>query len=543
MVTIIMIISSMAIAADGFAGNASINNLNGIQNKPDSIADTSSINISDPYINLYWKGIISNDYIVNSSLNNTVFVAPYTNVSFNVSNAFYDISTSITYKDASYKWYSSGITIYNDTGYNASINFKNYKYIDEANISVNATANNNYDNTTFHVYLINSTLKPEIKTIVMQNSKVINETSGKYDVGQGQFTCVYGYNTSLKVYNTDYNVPLILNWAVNNYTYIGTDLNYTFEKPFKNETLYLNVTAVTGNFNNKTLTFYVMDTTPPVPVLTLTNSTGVIIKNPTVGVISNFSAYGSSDLYYPHNIAYKWSILYSNGTEMKQSINTYEIIKGNLTTQNMTLKVYTYKTMIVSLEVTNSLHISAYSNKTYTPIVTTPRLVVNSIYLPHLADGIKSTAYFNVSNDGTVTATSYKLYLIIDGKTYSESYTTPISPSAYKNLSFVFTPGVTGKYTVTAKAISSNEPSSFVSSGEYTESVTIGMYPYLIPIIIGVVVAAIIIIGVAYFEISKRREVHPRRKPANNETKINNTEPKKLEKKSTKNTKNKNNKN
>ena len=532
-ITMIMIISSMAIATASIAGNdnsANNINLNGVNIPFASQSSNKNVTVTDPEINLYWKSMVSTYYTVNTSLNNTVFVAPYTNVSFNASMAFYDSNSSIKYTDASYTWYSSSIKIYDSTSYNASINFTSYKH-EEANISVNVTASNSYNNTTFHVYLINSTLKPLINTTVEQNSKIINETSGKYDVGQGQFTCVYGYNSSLKVYNTDYNVPLILNWTVNNYTYIGPNLTYTFQEPFKNVTLHLNVTSVTDNKNSTTLTFYIMDTTPPVPVLTLTNATGVSIKNPTVGEEAIFSADGSYDIYYGHNITYLWSIMYSNGTKMKQSINTYEIIHGNFTTENITLKIYTYKSFVLSLETINPSKVSAYLNKTFEPIVTTPRLVVNSIYIPgNISDGIKSTIYINVSNDGTVTADSYSLYVIINGKTYSESYITPINPSAYKNLSFTFTPGVTGKYTITAKAVSSNEPSSFITSGQYTKSVTINRYPYEIPIIIGAVVAAIIIIGIAYFEISKRRATKPRNniqsRPENKVT--NTTEPKKL---------------
>jgi hypothetical protein len=218
---------------------------------------------------------------------------------------------------------------------------------------------------------------------------------------------------------------------------------------------------------------------------------------------------------------------------MNQSTNTYEITNGNFSTRYITLKIYTYKSVLLSLKVTNPSNISAYLNKTYTPVVITPRLVVNNIYIPgNLSDGIKSTIHLNVSNDGTVTADSYKLYIIINGRTYSQSYTTPIAPSSYKNLSFTFTPGVTGKYTVTAKAFSSNEPSSFVTSSQHTASVTINRYPYEIPIIIGAVVAAIIIIGAVYFETSKRRSLHPRqRKVASKpETKgVDNTEQKNLE--------------
>ncbi len=541
-VTMIMIISSMAIATasiDGNSNGTSANNpiLNGVHNTPfNSQSVNKNVSVTDPQINLYWKNMISNNYAVNTSVNNTVFVAPYTNVSFNVSSAFYDLNSSITYKDASYKWYSSGIKIYNDTGYNASVNFSKYTG-KEANISINATASNGYDNTTFHVYIINPSVKPVINTTVEQYSKIVNETSGKYRVDQGQFTCVYGYNSSLKVYNTDYNVPLTLNWTVNNSTYIGSNLTYTFEKPFTNVTLHLNVTGVTGsstaNTNSTKLTFYIKDTTPPVPVLTLTNATGVTVKNPTVGSPAVFSANGSYDKYYAHNVTYKWSIMYSNGTKMNQSTNTYEITKGNSSARNITLKIYTYKSVLLSLKVTNPLNVSAYLNKTYTPVVTTPRLVVNNIYIPgNLSEGIKSTIHLNVSNDGTVTANSYKLYVIIDGKTYSQSYTTPIDPSAHKNLSFTFTPGVTGKYTVTAKAFNSNEPSSFFTSSQHTASVTINRYPYEIPIIIGAVVAAIIVIGVVYFEASKRRSLHPRqRKVATKpETKsVDNTEQKKIE--------------
>ena len=193
-VTMIMIISSMAIATASIDGNSNgmpANNSNGVHNTPSSSQSANkNVSVTDSHINLYWKNMISNDYAVNTSVNNTVFVAPYTNVSFNASSAFYDSNSSITYKVADYKWYSSGIKIYKDTNYNASINFSKYTG-KEANISVNATASNSYDNTTFHVYIISPSATPVINTTVEQNSKIINETNGKYNVGQGQFTCIY----------------------------------------------------------------------------------------------------------------------------------------------------------------------------------------------------------------------------------------------------------------------------------------------------------------------------------------------------------------
>ena len=464
-------------------------------------------------IKLYWKGLNSTDYLLNTS-SHPAFVVPYNYpVSFNVSRVLYNPVTS-TYNylpPANFTWrMKSSIIGY---GYNFTYSFTSL------NNTLNLTGISNTGNSTssfFTVYAYNGT--PVVNYSVSYNSKYYNATNASSSrsifVPQGNIIDFSAYNSSLVIPGTPFHTSLLFHWAFTNKSFSSPNATYIFSKPsiaVPNQTANLTVTGITGVSVTIEFLVTVNDTTPPTPVISLTNATGVKVSNPVAGSPVNISALKTTDPYFNNTsvFTYKWTFKYPNGTAIPQSSGLYTIVSGNMTNSSSLRVIFdTLNDVIVELNATNPAHVSGYLNRTLTMLVSSPRIVVNSVYIPgKLQEGKSSTIYVNVSNDGTVNAAVFSVTAIINGVVYSHTYVEYLNTTGLyhsRNVSFAFTPRASGNLSVEFMGNNTSEPSFFAKSGAFTTSVVIAPPGYKTPLIIGVIILVIVVIGVVYWRVSAR---------------------------------------
>jgi|GEM_PF-1658581 len=464
--------------------------------------------ITDPDVSLYWKKMVSTNYVLNSSLNNTLFAIPLnTSVSFNASGAYYNPSTgSNDYQKAQFSWYSPGSTYKTNGTYNATFLFSKagtYK------MYLNATSPQNMTNSTeFNVTVV--TTSPSVQYNISLSGKAIVTGTGNQtnvSVPQSSLLQFSAYKSALNA--NGYKVPLIYTWYLPSYTSSAMNVTYSFTTPYIKthslQTGYLNITSVVGTYANISFNFFVKDTTPPSPVISLTNATGVAVTQPVAGQVTYFSANTSTDPYYPESsLVYHWTVMYTNGTVAAPGSSTYNIVGGSNNTSYIALKFNTLDGLTVSLNATNPSHVSGYSNKTYLPIVDTSRLVVESVYFPHaLSQGSKTTVYVNVSNNGTATANNFTIYVYVNSKMVaSEFYSRSLAVGSSMNVSFNMTPSASGNLPFEFEAGSSPQPSFYQSLSAFTVTHSVNPPAYRTPLIIGVVIAIIVVVGIVYYRIS-----------------------------------------
>ena len=464
--------------------------------------------MTDSDISLHWKNMVSSNYVLNSSLNNTLFAIPLnTSVSFNASGAYFNPSTgSNDYQKAHFSWYSPSSTFSTNTSPNATFLFNTTGTF---KIDLNATSPQGIENTTqFNVTVVNSL--PSVQYNISLRGKSIVTGSGNQtnvSVPQSALLQFSGYKSALT--ENGYKVPLIYTWYLPSYSSSAMNVTYSFTTPYiKNHALqtgFLNITSVVGTYSNVSFNFYVNDTTPPSPVISLTNATGVAITQPVAGQTTYFSANTSSDAYYPESsLVYHWKIMYTNGTVAAPGSQTYKIVAGGNNTSYIGLVFNNLDGLTVSLNATNPSHVSGYSNKTYLPIVDTSRLVVEGVYFPGaLSQGSRSTVYVNVSNNGTSTANNFTIYVYVNNKVVaSQFYNRSLAVGSTTNVSFNMTPGASGNIPFEFEASSSPEPSFYATLGAFTSTHSVNPPAYRTPLIIGVVIAIIVVVGIVYYRIS-----------------------------------------
>ncbi|MEM0157625.1 MAG: hypothetical protein QXN26_06145, partial [Thermoplasmataceae archaeon] len=280
-------------------------------------------------ISLYWNGMVSTNYIVNSSLNNTIFVVPAgVPVSYNVSSAYYNpVTGEHDYKSATFSWYNvTGSGKLMSTGYNATLNQFNTSGLYK--VMLNYTSGSGASNTTnFSIIAITTSQKPSVSLNVTSAGKVNFATktvisSASMYVPQSTTVTFSGYGSYLN--ESGYSVPLTFTWyfapisSYTGYKTLGQNITQTFNTPSKTQinslggpvTGYLNVTSVAGTYSNISLSVTVNDTTAPSPAMTLYNATGVSETNPVAGQVTTFSANSSTDPYYKQtSLTYNWSVV------------------------------------------------------------------------------------------------------------------------------------------------------------------------------------------------------------------------------------------
>lgn len=475
----------------------------------------------DPQISLFWNGMISNNYVLNYSLSNTVFLTPLnTKVSFNVSNAYFDPSTGQKdYPSASFTWKVNNNPA--GTGYNNSLTFSQFSNV--VNLTaVSPSGVTNY--TEFHVYAFNGT--PSLNYSATVAGKIVKSglvsTSQQISLSLPQSSVITfsAYGSNMKVGTTNYYASLGYLWEMPDYKSTAQNISYSFVYPSVKAGVgqqygYVNVTSVVGSYLNVSFSVYVNDTTSPTPSMQLKDLSGNVVTQPTAGVGTIFDASGSTDPYYPTGLTYNWQVLYPNGTIAPASSSTYQISGGSLNSSSVTLNFLTINAMVVSLKVTNTVGISAYFNKTVSVIIDSPRIVINSIYLAkNLTQGSQSTIWINVTNSGTQSANDFTIALYVGGVLAVTHVYNYLNVSQYKNVSFVWTPATSGHVTLEFRGNNSTEPAFLSLIGPYTTTMTINPPAYRTPLIIGAVIAIIVVVGFVYYKLSTRTKTERKPKQA-----------------------------
>lgn len=460
-------------------------------------------------IKLYWSGLKSSEYLLNTSSHPAFIVPVGTAVYFNMSNAFYNPVTG-TYNylpPASFSWKINGVSA--GTGYNFSHVFT------ILNNTVSVTGVSNTGNTTstfFTVYAYNGT--PTLNYTVSYNNKMkyngtVSSASMNITVPQSALVTFSLYNSSIAIPTTNMSIPLLYNWTFTNSSFASPNVTYVFQKPsisVANQTGNVTVTGITGGAKSFQFKVYVNDTTPPAPKIGLTSSSGKSISNPVAGQSVNFSASKTTDPYYGSSSVFKysWSFHYPNGTAITNSSGIFRVVYNNLNSSTVGVVFTTLSTVVAQLNVTNPSNVSGYQNRTLTMLVSSPRIVVNGIYMPNsLQQGKESTIYVNVSNKGTEDASSFTIAVLVNGAVKAQqTYNTPLNKTQYRNMSFSWKPTMSGNVSVQFVGNNTSEPSFFANLGGYTTSVNIAAPGYKTPLIAAGIVAVIVIVGVVYWRLS-----------------------------------------
>ena len=474
-------------------------------------------------INLFWNNSTPRNYLVASNSTSAVFIAPTnTTVSFNLSNAFYNpvTNTNDYSKALNYTWSLNSKVQSQDYNHaNATINlggFGNYS------VTVKYTSASGGNNTTtFNVFAYNAT--PSAYLNVTTGGKTLFATaavpnSQTVSVPQAKPIQFSGYYSKLSIPGTSYTVPLLYNWYFPGYTNTAVNVSQTFNTPYvASKTMvsgYLNVSTAVGKVASTNLLLNVTDTTAPSGQITLQNATHATISQPVAGQVTIFSANKSTDKYYPtSNLSYNWSIVYANGTKVPSGNSTYQLVGNDTNLSYLGVQFNTLNSLIVSLKVTNPSNVSSYTNFTTSMVVVSPRLVVDSVYFPTTpAQGSKTLMYVNVSNNGTVDASSFYIVAIINGHVVNNQSYGPLPVGTTKQFEFNLTSTSQGNVQVQFEALNSTQPSFFAKSGSLTLTQKVSPPAYQTPLIVGGVILIIIVIGAVYYRLSSRGTSKPREK-------------------------------
>ncbi|QRF75556.1 hypothetical protein Thermo_01060 [Thermoplasmatales archaeon] len=465
------------------------------------------------------------DNLLNSTQTNTIFAVPYNvPVNVNLSRGFYNPVT--------------GTNDYSNSVFNWAVNQKSVSFSDKSNITttfhkglntvyVNFTSGSGATgNNTFYVYGFNST--PTIVYNITSNGKTISNNTASSSpisiyVNQTQTVTFSAFYSKLTISNSSlpgspYSVPLSYNWTYPTTVSLAANSSYVFQKPsvaVGPQTVYINVSSVSGNAS-ATFSVTVNDTTPPVAVVTIMNQKGQIISQPVAGQNITLTAASSYDPYYnstylsTNNLTlnYSWKIESTSGVLMSPSSTTYKVLAGTNYSKTFNVEFETVSSVNIVLTVKNPANVSGTSNSSYAMIVNSPRIVVNSIYLPSTPQqGISSTIWVNVTNAGTVTATNFTLTITVGGtQVASKTFTNAnLTVGSSLNVSLTWKPGSSGTLGITVVGSASGEPSFMQSIGEYSSTISIKISPYTTPIIIGAVIAVIIVVGFVYYRLSSSR--------------------------------------
>ena len=479
-------------------------------------------------MSLYWNNTTPQNYLVSSNSTSAVYLVPtHVPVYFNVSSAYFNpvTGTNDYSKSLNYSWYVNGTPAFTGPAsvlqYNKSLTFTGHGPF---NVTVNVTsASNAYNQTSFTIYAFNGTPQASLNVTSLGNALFKTATvSGSVNltVPQSKTVQFSAYGSYYTIPGTTYKAPLSYKWYFPGFTNTAVNVSQTFNTPWiqsgKLVNGYLNVATSAGIFGNVTLKINVTDTTPPVPQITLTNSTGGTIPQPVAGQVANFSANSTTVKYYtPTELNYTWSVVYSNGTQVQNGSSTYELITNNTHLMYFKVKFNTLNSYVVSLKVTTPQpsNVSAYANFTTNVVVNSPLLKVLSVYFPTTpAQGSNTPVYVNVSNNGTVNANSFSVIVkLSDGSVVGQASFGALAIGVTKQVEVNISVPTSGSVSFIFQATNSSQPSFFASEFGLSISHSVNPPAYRTPLIVGIVIAVIVLIGVAYYRLSSRR---PSSKPA-----------------------------
>ncbi|MGP6220300.1 hypothetical protein [Caldiplasma sukawensis] len=469
----------------------------------------------------YYKGLMTSNTVLNSSSKNPIIIAPYNyNFSLNVSNAFYNpVTGQFEYNlpGDMFSWNVSG-TMY--SGYNITLNLTKSTVVTVTGRS----SSGYYNSSNILIYVLNSSYAPFINMSYSVNGKekYLNSTvtsTGKAQiyVMQNQAVTFDATASSLNVTinSVKYSISLYYLWDFPTFSTSGGTATYSFTTPSfvdPNQSFYLNVSSAGNTKTSLKVSVIVNDTTLPVPTQTLMYN-GKNTSTITVGSPDVITANYTTDSYYPvSKLTFNWSFQYSNGTALPSgsySVISYNVSDINYTKSNWVMVTFfTLNPVTVSLKVTDPSNLSAYSNVSYKYSYNGPQLKISALYFTgSVAQGVSSSLHVNVTNIGNSTATGISI-LIFDGSSLLVNDTF-VSATLTKNQTKTFNITVnmpnSGSQVLKAEAFTSTQPLYIQDQNSLSKTISVGVNPYRIPIVIAVIVLIIVVIALVYYRYSTGR--------------------------------------
>lgn len=479
-------------------------------------------------IMVYYPGIKTTSSVLNSSSSNTVIVVPINeNVSINVSQTLYNpVNGMYQYlPPVSFIWNVSGKIL---SGSNVTKEYNiSYKFTNTVtNIHLMATDTSNLSNSTNLTVLalpstdmpyVNLTYNVNGKNHTLRYSPMGKTIMANIVVNQNQAVKFNAQSSSLNyTYNgKKYSLQLSYSWAFPNYTTSGFKASYIYTVPSVKagiENSYLNITSSVNTTTSVMIMAYVNDTTPTSPVITLQNMNHTNVSSVLAGSPMIVTANYSSDQYYQFSdLKFNWTFRYANGTIMNTSSSNFSVIAYNPSasswnSSNWLIVQFNILTHVhIGLQVSNP-NVTAYSNQSYVPSYTGPKLQVTSIYYTGgFTQGTTKMIEVNVTNDGTATARNVQIIVkvgnsIVGSQTFSNiNLTQNQTKSLDVNISF---PNA-GSQNIVVYANTTSQPYFIAISGEYSTSISVGASPYKVPLVIAAIVVIIIIVGLLYYRVTQ----------------------------------------
>ena len=497
------------------------------------------IRLDNEHFVIGWKNMTNVNHVVNQSSDNyTVVIPAYKDVWFNASKMAYDVvRDKIDYENTTYTWvidnitYQAGKGIYNITKrFSRGMHNMQIKVVDigentnETNITL--LADNMFPSVNITIkepsgkviatLVANSTTPARIdynisgkkshswynwttKTVIINQDLVFNESQEIVYDASSSFDTYDGKNRT--------NLPLIVEWNFNGNKSTGDNRTFSFDKPTRNGTYYVNIT-LKDSVNNTikiSLSVKVKDITKPVVRLNFTvNGTNVNEVKEEENV--TLDASGSYDPENGTIAAYNWTIKDSKFKIVNATDGIYDILNGSFSSDNVTIVFHKYGTYYIILNVTDEDGNYNLVNKTLRVTPVRPDLAISDVSIK--GDRIENSQIkftVNVTNNGNAVAKTYWVAIIANGKTVkNESYTNLKNQSSVIH-TLIWIPQSPGNYTVKIKVWCNDEPASYLSDNEKDEHIIVNPAPWKTPAIVIGVIVVIAVIGYIGWKAMKRK--------------------------------------
>jgi len=486
---------------------------------------------------LYWKGIQSNNYILNQSSSNYTIIVPANKpVSYNASNVISDIISGANWKNTIYYWQFDNGTIASGTGLR-NVTTSLTPGIHTLKLSITDVASNTntttitiysdgaYPNTFSNIkinnkviiswtvsnatnkvtYLLNG--QPETATVSEQNG-VNQAILQQIKINETQLFEVSALYTNDTINGQILShKPVTVVWDINNTKMSGNFNNASINYPTRNKTDWINVTYtdIVNNSITISIPVKVMDIMKPHPVILIYNQTGVEVSSIPQHSTVKLDGLNSTDPQNGVIASYLWTIHSSNGTALASG-TAYNITNGTMTSPVLYLNFSKYGLYYILLNVSDrSGNYNVYNaSLQVTPIG--PDLVLNDFnWTGTFTEGTQSYIYVNVSNTGNAPASQYNIILYVNGKVYSNTSYADLVNGKSVLLKISWTPSSPGNFTLKVRAYTPTEPVIYLGDNVMSKTVSVNQAAWILPaIIIGIIVIIVVVAFVA-FRLNKSR--------------------------------------
>ncbi len=486
-----------------------------------------------------WKNMSNVNHIVNQSSDNyTVVIPAYKDVWFNASKMAYDVVLNkVDYENTTYTWVIDGNAYQTGKGiYNITKRFS--RGLHKMQIKVEDIGENTNET---NITLLSDNMFPSVNiTIKEPSGKVIatlvtNSTrparidyniTGKKSWAWYNWTTktvkipqeltfnesqeiVYDASSSYDTYdgNNKTNLPVIVEWNFNGNKSTGDNRTFSFDKPTRNGTYYVNIT-LKDSVNDTiiiSLNVKIKDITKPVVRLNFTvNRTNINEVKEEENV--TLDATGSYDPENGTITTYNWTIKNSDFKIVNATDGVYDILNGSFSSDNVTIVFHKYGTYYIILNVTDADGNYNIVNKSLRVTPVRPDLAISDVSIKgDRVEGSQIKFEVNVTNNGNAIAKTYWIAIIANGKIVKNKSYSNLKNQSSQIQVIIWKPDAPGNYSLKIKVWCSDEPASYISDNEKDEHIIISPAPWKTPAIVTGVIVIIAVIGYIGWRAMKRK--------------------------------------